>query len=173
MCCRVEHLRARHECGLVGGKVSCEQFMKLRRVDICETVGRFLYGARFGEAARKALSVLGLFLAGIGHVGCDIHQANNRWIYTRFRNYGSPIAVRNKDARSVLKSEDALRHSHVVLKGGLRFLNDADVEAVLAKNVVNAVPTGPIRPGPVHQNDVLYWRVRWLGDRVICGSKGE
>src|SRR5580658_8100840 len=56
--CKVEYLRARHECGLVGGKVSCEQFMKLRRVDIGETVRRFLYGARFGEVARKALSVL-------------------------------------------------------------------------------------------------------------------
>src|SRR5580704_2837538 len=55
---KVEHLRARHECGLVAGKVSCEQFMKLRRVDIGETVGRFLYGARLGEVARKALSVL-------------------------------------------------------------------------------------------------------------------
>src|ERR1700735_5323442 len=55
---KVEHLRARHECGLVAGKVSCEQFMKLCRVNICETVGRFLYGARFGEVTRKALSVV-------------------------------------------------------------------------------------------------------------------
>src|SRR5580704_19091792 len=56
--CKIEHLRARHECGLVGGKVSCEQFMKLRRVDIGETSWRFLYGPRFGEVAWKALSVV-------------------------------------------------------------------------------------------------------------------
>jgi hypothetical protein len=37
-------------------EVQLPRSMKLRRVDICETVGRFLYGARFGEVARKALS---------------------------------------------------------------------------------------------------------------------
>jgi hypothetical protein len=33
------------EEGTGPGYYSCEQFMKLRRVDICESVGRFLYGA--------------------------------------------------------------------------------------------------------------------------------
>ena len=42
-------------------------------------------------------------------MGGDIHQANNRWIGARFRNYGSPIAVRDKDARSILQGEDALQ----------------------------------------------------------------
>ena len=40
------------------GKVGCEQFMKLRGVEICETVWGLLYRARFGEVARKALSVV-------------------------------------------------------------------------------------------------------------------
>src|SRR5271156_1419214 len=54
----VEYLRARHEFVPVGGKISREQFMKLRRVDIGETVRCVLYSTRFGEVARKASSVL-------------------------------------------------------------------------------------------------------------------
>src|SRR5580704_1238623 len=114
--------------------------MKLRRVDICETVGRFLYGARFGEVARKALSVLGLFLSSIWHVRRDVHQANHRWFRARFRNYGSPIAVRDKNARSILQGEHTLRRSHIILEGRLRLLDDADVVAILDKNVVDAFP---------------------------------
>src|ERR1700740_3247918 len=128
--------------------------MKLCRVDICETVGRSLYGSRFGQVARKALSILRLFLAGIWHVGRDIHQADNRWIRARFRNYGSPIAVSDKNARSVLKSEDALCGSHIILKGSLRLLEDADVVAVLAKNVAHAFPARTIGPGAVDQNNI-------------------
>jgi hypothetical protein len=53
-----------------------------------------------------------------------------------------------------LLSKDALRGSYIFLKGGLRFLDDADVEAILDQNVVNALPTRTIRPGAVYQNNI-------------------
>src|SRR6202041_667316 len=144
----------------------------LRRIDIGETIRRFLYGARFGEVTRKALSVVGLFLAGIRHVGCDIYQTYNRWIRTSLRDYSSSVAVGDKNARPILLSKDALRGSHVIFKGRLRLLHDADVEAVVDKDVVNTLPAGTIRPGSVHQHDILYRRVRCLGHRVVHHSKG-
>src|ERR1700680_48315 len=128
--------------------------MKLRRVDICETVRRFLYGARFGEVARKALSVVRLFLAGIWHVSRDIHQPDNRWVRARFRNYGSPIAMTDKNARSILLSKDTLGGGHVVRERSFRFLDDADFIAVLDENVVHAFPTRAIGPGAVDQNNI-------------------
>src|SRR4029077_11193115 len=115
--------------------------MKLRRVDIRETVGRFLYGARLSEVARKALSVLRLFLAGIRHMGRDIYQANNRWICARFRNYGSSIAVSDQNTRPILQGENALCRHHIFLKGRLRLLDGTYLVTVLGENVVNAFPT--------------------------------
>src|ERR1700683_5177571 len=99
---KVEHLRARHECGPVGGKVSCEQFMKLGRVDIGEAVRRFLYGARFGEVAREALSVVRLVLSSVWHVRRDVHQSDNSWIRAGFSNYSSAVAMSDKNARAFL-----------------------------------------------------------------------
>jgi hypothetical protein len=83
-----------------------------------------------------------------------IYQANNRWIRARFRNYGSPIAVRDKDARSVLQCEDTLYSGHIILEGRLRLLHDADVEAIFDENVVNALPARTICPGAVNQNNI-------------------
>ena len=48
----------------------------------------------------------------------------------------------------------ALRSSHVFFKGRLRLLNDADVVAILDKDVVNALPAGTICPGTVNQNNI-------------------
>ena len=75
-----------------------------------------------------------------------IHQAGNRWIRARCRNYGSPLAVSDKNARPILLSEDALRGSHILFKRRLRLLDDADVVAVLDENVVNAFPARAIGP---------------------------
>ena len=72
----------------------------------------------------------------------------------RFRNYGSPIAVRDKDARSILHCEDTLHGSHIVMEGRLWLLDDGDVKAILDKNLVNAFPTRTIRPGAVNQNNI-------------------
>src|SRR5580704_10613266 len=129
--------------------------MKLCRVDVCETVRCFLYGARLGQIARKAISVLGLFLTGIRHVGRDIHQADDRWIVARFGNDGSSIAMGDKNAWSILQSEDTFGGGNIVFKGRFGLLNDAYLETVFDKDVVNAFPAGTICPSSMHQNNIL------------------
>jgi hypothetical protein len=62
--------------------------------------------------------------------------------------------VRDKDARSVLKSEDTLHGSYIVLEGCLWLLDDADVVAILDKDLVDAFPAGTIRPGAMNQNNI-------------------
>src|SRR6266403_888328 len=128
--------------------------MKLRRVEVSETVCRLLYRTRLAEVTREAFSIVGLILSRIWHVGRDVYQPRNRWIRSRFGDYGAAITVSHKNAWSILQSEDALRRRHVFFKRGLRFLNDADVVAILDKNVVNAFPARPICPGTVNQNNV-------------------
>ena len=60
----------------------------------------------------------------------------------------------DKNARSILLSKDALRRSHIFFEGSLRLLNDADVETILDKNVVNALPARTICPGTMNQNNI-------------------
>jgi len=62
--------------------------------------------------------------------------------------------VSDKNARSILLSKDALGRGDIFFKGRLRLLDDADVVAILNKNVVNAFPAGTIGPGTVNQNNV-------------------
>src|SRR6185369_13370920 len=63
----VEHLRSRHENGLLSRQVGCEILMKLRGVEVSETVCRRLYRARFAEVTWKAFSIVGLVLSRIWH----------------------------------------------------------------------------------------------------------
>ena len=60
----------------------------------------------------------------------DVHQSDNGCNGSRFRNNGSPIAVRDKDGRSVLQCEDTPYRGHIIGEGRLRLLDDADVEAI-------------------------------------------
>src|SRR6266487_6620016 len=53
---QVEHLRSRHESGLLRRQVGCEVLMKLCGVEVSETVCRLLYRSRLAEIAREALS---------------------------------------------------------------------------------------------------------------------
>src|SRR5262245_39240931 len=121
--------------------------MKLRGVDVSETVRRLLYRIRLAKITRKALCVISLSLSSIWHVGRDVDQSGNRRMGPRFSNDGSPITMSDKNARSILLIKDALRGDDVFSKGCLRFLDDADVVAILDKNVVNALPARTIRPG--------------------------
>src|SRR5437667_353477 len=89
----IEHLRSRHESGLLSRQVGCEVLMKLRRVEISETVCRLLYCARLAEVAGKALSNVGLIFSRIWHMCRDIDQSGNRWIRSRFGDYGAAITV--------------------------------------------------------------------------------
>src|SRR5467141_3088854 len=72
---QIEHLRSRHESGLLSRQVGCEVLMKLRGVEVSETVCRLLYCARLAEVAWEAFSVVSLILSSIGHVGRDVHQS--------------------------------------------------------------------------------------------------
>src|SRR5207253_10332808 len=98
----VEHLRSRHESGLLSRQVGCEVLMKLCGVKVSETVCRLLYRSRLAEVTGEALSVASLTLSSVWHVGRDVHQTGNRWIRTRFSNYGPSITMSDKNARSIL-----------------------------------------------------------------------
>src|SRR5713101_8114517 len=89
----VEHLRLAHESGLLSRQVGCEVLMKLRGVEVSETVWSFLYRGRLAEVTWEALSVVSLVLSSVWHVGRDVHQTGNRWIRPRFGDYGSPVAM--------------------------------------------------------------------------------
>jgi hypothetical protein len=62
--------------------------------------------------------------------------------------------VSDKNAWSILLSQDALRSGDILPERRLRLLNDADVVAILNKNVVNALPARTICPGAVNQNNI-------------------
>src|ERR1700761_966587 len=123
----VEHLRSRHESGLLRRQIGGEVLMELGWIEVREAICCLLYRARLAEVTREALAVVRFVLSSVWHVRCNVHQSSNGWIRARFRNYGSPIAVRNKDARSILQCEDALDSGHIILEGRLRLLDDADV----------------------------------------------
>src|ERR1700732_1237869 len=102
--------------------------MKLRGIQVSEAVCRLLYRTRLAEVAREALPIVRLALSSVWHVGCDVHQSDNRWIHPSFRNYGSPITVSDKKLYS---ERDALgfalraRHRPTAIKrcrGTERFL---------------------------------------------------
>src|ERR1043166_5220261 len=112
----VEHLRSRHESGLFNRQVGCKVFMKLRGVEVGETISRLLYRSRLAQVARESLSVFSLALAGIRHVRRDIDQTDNRWMRPRFSDDRSSITVGDKNARSILLSKNALRGGDVFLK---------------------------------------------------------
>jgi hypothetical protein len=98
----VEHLRSRHESDLLSWQVGCEVLMKLRRIEVSETVCRLLYRRRLAEVTWESFSIVSLILSSIWHVGRDVHQSGNRWIRPRFSNYGSPVAVSHKNALAIL-----------------------------------------------------------------------
>src|SRR5216684_5998569 len=50
----VEHLRSRHESSLLSREVGCEVLMKLRGVEVSETVCRLLYRSRLTEVTWEA-----------------------------------------------------------------------------------------------------------------------
>src|SRR5260370_16333655 len=128
--------------------------MKLRGIEVSEPVCRLVYRRRLAEVTWEALSVVSLVLSRVWHVGRNVYQTNNRWVRSGFGDYGSPITMSNKNAWSILLSEDALRSSDIFFKGRLRLLNDADVEAIFNQNVVNAFPTRTICPGAVNEDNI-------------------
>src|ERR1700730_4529689 len=74
---KVEHLRSRHELGLLGRQVGGEVIMKLRGVEVSETVRCLLYGTRLAEVAWEALAVVRLVLSRVGHVRRDVYKTGD------------------------------------------------------------------------------------------------
>jgi hypothetical protein len=120
----VEHLRSRHESGLLSREGGCEVLMKLGGVEVSETVSCLLYRIGLAEVTWEALSIVRLILSGIRHVGRDVDQSGNRWIRSRFGDYGAAITVSHKNAWSILQSEHALRRGHIFFERCLRLLDD-------------------------------------------------
>src|SRR5258706_11217672 len=104
--------------------------MKLHGVKVSESIKCLLYRRRLAEVTWETLSVVSLILASIRHVGSDVHQTGDRWIRPRFGNYRSSVAMSDKNAWSILLSQDALSSGDIILKRCLRLLNDADVVAI-------------------------------------------
>src|SRR6266404_5640826 len=151
---QVEYLRARHESSLLSRQVGGEVLVKLGGVEICETIRSLLYCTRFAEVTGEALSVVRLILSSIWHVSCDVHQTGNGRIRSSLGNYGSPVAVSDKNARSILQSKDPLGGSHVFFERGFRLLDDADLVTVLSQNVGDAFPPRAICPSAMNQNNI-------------------
>jgi hypothetical protein len=59
------------------GKIGCKVLMKLRGVEVRETVCGLLYGTRLGEIAREALPVVSFVFPGVWHVRCHVNQSDN------------------------------------------------------------------------------------------------
>src|SRR6267378_710195 len=70
---QVEHLRSRHESSLLSRQVGCEVLMKLRGVEVSETVCRLLYRVRFAEIARESFPVVRFIFASVWHMGRDVN----------------------------------------------------------------------------------------------------
>ena len=113
---RVEHLGARHESGPLNRQVGREVFMKLPGVEVRKPVCRLLYRGRLAEVTGKALAIVRLTLASVGHVGRHVHQAGNGGIRPGFGDDGTAITMRDKNALSILLSEDPFRGSDIFPK---------------------------------------------------------
>src|SRR5260370_2579321 len=128
--------------------------MKLRGVEISETVSRFLYCIGFAEVTWKSFSVVSLIFSRIRHVGPDVNQSSDRRIRPGFSNYGSAIAVSDKNARSILLRKDTLRRGHIIFTGCLRLLDHADRVTIPNQNVVNTFPARTICPGAMNPKSI-------------------
>src|SRR6266478_4136342 len=60
---QVEDLRARHESSLLRRQIGCEVLMKLRGVEVSETVCRLLYRSRLAEVTWESFSIVSLILS--------------------------------------------------------------------------------------------------------------
>ena len=78
----------------------------------------------------ETLSIVGLTLSRVWHVGRDVDQSDNRRIRSRFGNDGAAITVSHKNAWSILQSEDlGLNDDEVAFYDALAQNNSA-VEAM-------------------------------------------
>ena len=158
----VGNLRSRHEIGLLHRKIMAAKYswnwVGSRYVETASAV--FFIAPDLLRALEEALSVVPL--RSLQRLACALQhttQSGNRWIGARnYYNYGSPIAMRDKDARSVLQCEDTLYGGHIILIGRLGLLDHGDFEAIPDEVVVNAPPARrTVRPGTVDEDDIFHF----------------
>ncbi len=65
----------------------------------------------------------------------------------------------DKNGWPVLSFKSAFGDSYVTFQGYRRILNDADVVAVLFKDLVHALPARAVHKTAMNQNDVLHSRI--------------
>jgi hypothetical protein len=105
-------------------------------------------------------------------MGRDVYQPRHGWIVAGFGYDRSTIAVsRNKNAHSVLLSENAPGCCHIVFERCLRLLHDADVVSVPDQNVVGAFPPRAVGPGAVNEHYVFHWTGLCLDGGHVQRSK--
>jgi hypothetical protein len=90
--------------------------MKLGRIEVRETICRFLYRTWSAEGAFRRP------LRSLQRVACALQctPIQQRMDRARFLITAPPIAMRDKDARSVLLGEDTLQGCHIIMEGRLR-----------------------------------------------------
>jgi len=78
--------------------------MKLRGVEVSETVCRLLDRTKLAEITWEALSIVSLVLSSVWHMRRDVHQTGNDGSVPAsvITDYSSPITVSDKNRRSIL-----------------------------------------------------------------------
>jgi hypothetical protein len=99
--------------------------------------------------------------------GLDIDQADDLVVVAGFGDDRATIGMADEDHGSVLTGQHPVHRGNVVGERRERVLDDRDVESVLGENVIDRAPAGTVRPGAMHQHDVLH---RVDGD---CGDGGD
>ena len=65
------------KAGLLHEKIGSKVLMKLRRIEVRETICRLFQRTRFREVTRKALPVISFVFPSVWHVRCDVSQSGN------------------------------------------------------------------------------------------------
>src|SRR5258705_2781227 len=137
-CC--QYLRPRFEFGLLARQVGGEVLVEVRGVEVGEAVVRLLYRSfllRGGAGHVLLLSKGALVLSDVGSVRSDVHKSDDIRMDAGLGDDRAAVAVTDEDARTFLQIEDTLSRRNVIFQRGQRFLNDADVVAVLNQSFVN------------------------------------
>jgi hypothetical protein len=97
-------------------------------------------------------------LAVVGGEGGDVYEPGDLVVIACLGDDRATVGVADEDRRAVLLVEDASGEGDVALEGRRWVLDDADVEAVCAEQVVDALPSGSVHESAVHEHDVA-----WMG----------
>ena len=92
-------------------------------------------------------------LALVRRKGGDIHKPCYFRIVARFGDHCSPIGVAHENRVPILHCKNPLGNSHIVRQRNRRILDNADVVAVLLKDLLDALPAGAVHKTTMDQNE--------------------